>query len=1529
MPTQRTPDAQRTSTTSTTSEPQPRRKANLKDAGAPAPPLPLVAVPRYHTRFTFPKAGEIAAIRPGFVGWRVAGKTYGYDLFKTCFRIRNPDFEITHTEKLAVLTHGLPIVRYVYSVIDHTQPLPSDFTTALAGLSTLLASVHAAVDNDPTLRRHSNEWDFVPTPYMPVQHYPAHGLQARPPHSNFTASVEQLANAPSLFEEVLHGSERHLAFQRALGLAPASYASSTSSTTSLTTRYSQPPPLTDPTDEEPEEGEYEAPSKKRKASPASSKPIKGKEKEVTDENNNEGEVAAPPAKKHRGTLIKKEPKSKMACAPVESPPGPNTRGRKLVKFDPKTEICVKVDRAPTASPIFPPLSYHHYARCSLKSKPRPPARVPRYTPLFTLPPRGTIAVINPDFIAWKLAGNAEGYELFMTFFRFRHDKFHMDHQQKVDLLNAGLPLFRYILSKIDFSVALPPDFTTALAGLGDLLDSIREDIYEDRSLKRIDSEWDYVLVPSMPRSKYPAHPLNARPPPSSAVIPKTDLANAPLLYEKVPQSSERAIAFGQGSGRLPSPIPSDPPAPEATTKSREKKAVYETVEDLSGDDNQPPTKKHKTSSGKAVVPSHMPPPKIPSPSAPIIRSRNPGPVRLAENPAESLKSSTKIKEKDVASDYPGIYLKNDANPIILERQNDPVFMACLEVLPRMLEEIYTTKGNNWTNAHDPASGSFHDALSAQPPSRACFNCTILSVDCVANGVGLPCSNCLSKKIQTCCDHVVELRRTVQLYRKVADQSGLLIPLVNNNWTRFENLVSITDRSHSVYRDFLCAITCESSVRMAFVLPSLPPDHDNPIDCMNELIDVLNERFHSSPSSSPDAEGETIAPSTQRDIPEDDSDGADASYDRSPKRPTRSRKSEDDGGEPMQVYSPKTKVGPPKSKGKKTTTEGGKSPIPLLQPDTVAHSAVSADFNTKYSVVAVENKVRQWAHTVDHHPETKHYPLPTAVETFTSLYAGYRNARAAIAKVAKVQAAESFKKAQTESTAVQEKSSKSTKSGDPILPKIVVVVTLKERPETSKRARSSTIASSATNALLQCQCPAKKTIHDSGSNMSILAGAPPLERMILHYASQKSRKEDDDEIMFIDDIYKIVEHATQVRDKSEHVAATAESLIRTDNYIRIRTALTSVARLASTGWVGLRDNAIANAAARAAESAAQTGDPIVPEFEIPPSGSFNRGEALAEPGMLLITAEMQGPTKAIIDADDGVIVILNCGPTEATNWECVTNQASTAMDNAAKLLYGPEYNQEPLGNSSRRGPHYAEHMGAGMGGGQRRPTPFTLHSAVRQILMLLLLNSAIARFISMANFLFQLYAPRLYAYYLETMQALQTWDPNLPLLAPLLSCVFACITFNFGPQTVTLLHLDFLNLAWGWCFITAPGWYDHRKGGHLIIWDLRLVIEFSPGATFAIPSAVLRHSNVSIQKGEKRFSITQYTSVGLFRFVNNSFQMDITGKASMSKAEEREFAAAAQRRYSEGIEMHSTLEDLKMRAFMYSRIPNNPYLSVDA
>ncbi|KAG1721933.1 uncharacterized protein EDB91DRAFT_1256278 [Suillus paluster] len=108
-------------------------------------------------------------------------------------------------------------------------------------------------------------------------------------------------------------------------------------------------------------------------------------------------------------------------------------------------------------------------------------------------------------------------------------------------------------------------------------------------------------------------------------------------------------------------------------------------------------------------------------------------------------------------------------------------------------------------------------------------------------------------------------------------------------------------------------------------------------------------------------------------------------------------------------------------------------------------------------------------------------------------------------------------------------------------------------------------------------------------------------------------------------------------------------------------------------------------------------------------------------------------------------------------------------------------------------------------------------------------------------------------------------------------VFPAATFNFGPTVVTLDHTDNLNFASGMCSITALGDYDPTMGGHLILFDLGLIVQFPPGSTIIIPSAILRHGNVPIASGEKRQSFTQYFAGGLIRWVDYGFQTEANFK----------------------------------------------------
>lgn len=101
--------------------------------------------------------------------------------------------------------------------------------------------------------------------------------------------------------------------------------------------------------------------------------------------------------------------------------------------------------------------------------------------------------------------------------------------------------------------------------------------------------------------------------------------------------------------------------------------------------------------------------------------------------------------------------------------------------------------------------------------------------------------------------------------------------------------------------------------------------------------------------------------------------------------------------------------------------------------------------------------------------------------------------------------------------------------------------------------------------------------------------------------------------------------------------------------------------------------------------------------------------------------------------------------------------------------------------------------------------------------------------------------------------------------------WAAATFNFGPQTVCAKHLDSKNLVVGWCAVTALGNFNHKKGGHLVLWELGLVVEFPAGSTILIPSAAIHHSNTPIGEGENRQSFTQCTAGSIFRYVDSGYQ----------------------------------------------------------
>ncbi len=177
--------------------------------------------------------------------------------------------------------------------------------------------------------------------------------------------------------------------------------------------------------------------------------------------------------------------------------------------------------------------------------------------------------------------------------------------------------------------------------------------------------------------------------------------------------------------------------------------------------------------------------------------------------------------------------------------------------------------------------------------------------------------------------------------------------------------------------------------------------------------------------------------------------------------------------------------------------------------------------------------------------------------------------------------------------------------------------------------------------------------------------------------------------------------------------------------------------------------------------------------------------------------------------------------------------------------------------------------------------------------------------------FATWVPNLFHHYATHLRDLLIHDATL--IMNWTHSIFAAATFNFGPRTLCFRHTDSGNLPFGWCAITALGRFDYRHGGHLVLWDLKLVIDFPPGSTILIPSAILRHSNTNIGRQERRYSFTQYTAGGLFRWVDYGFRTSEEYWKSLSAKEQLAAKQMQEERWRMGLGMFSTLEDLRRRA----------------
>lgn len=155
---------------------------------------------------------------------------------------------------------------------------------------------------------------------------------------------------------------------------------------------------------------------------------------------------------------------------------------------------------------------------------------------------------------------------------------------------------------------------------------------------------------------------------------------------------------------------------------------------------------------------------------------------------------------------------------------------------------------------------------------------------------------------------------------------------------------------------------------------------------------------------------------------------------------------------------------------------------------------------------------------------------------------------------------------------------------------------------------------------------------------------------------------------------------------------------------------------------------------------------------------------------------------------------------------------------------------------------------------------------------------------------------------------KVFDHHPHLKRPFSNSVFPTAAFNLGPQVNTVEHTDCTNLPFGWCAIYASGSFDPKRGGHIILRDLKLLIEFPPGSVIFLPSATLMHGNTSIQPHETRRSFTQFATGGLFRWVYYGFRKQDDMKEDDYERFKHSFESAPARR-QEALKMFSTAESL--------------------
>ncbi|KAJ7796443.1 hypothetical protein B0H14DRAFT_3494845 [Mycena olivaceomarginata] len=322
------------------------------------------------------------------------------------------------------------------------------------------------------------------------------------------------------------------------------------------------------------------------------------------------------------------------------------------------------------------------------------------------------------------------------------------------------------------------------------------------------------------------------------------------------------------------------------------------------------------------------------------------------------------------------------------------------------------------------------------------------------------------------------------------------------------------------------------------------------------------------------------------------------------------------------------------------------------------------------------------------------------------------------------------------------------------------------------------------------------------------------------------------------------------------------------------------RIASTGWIGYRDDGVCEEE----EEAGMVEDGVAPTHRLPdffgPQRRFQGFQYIP----------YSGPTsRPIVDTAQKVCAVFGGMPDDPNFMRDVHDPAVAAMEAALRDCCVSEEHC-----SHRRGNFPQLTEGDSMGGGQKRPGALVNGVENTRILNHLTALPAFIRLAGFATGVFANWAPRLFDFYVIYMTLLYARYTHL--CRPFKNGIFSACTFNLGPRTCALGHRDFANLAFG-CAPSPPSGISITR---------RAAISSYGTAS----SAAIYHSNIPIGRKEHRYSFTQYTAGGLFRWVEHDFKTEEEYFVSLSAEQAEEEKELRLARAEAGAGLYSTIDELR-------------------